>query len=70
MKIYEAAQQVLKENDAPMSADSIYSEIVRNGLFVFRAKDPKGVLKKTLRKKSLGENPVFLKLENGKYELI
>jgi len=52
MIIAEAAKLVLKENGGEMSVDDIYDEIVRRGLFEFKAQSPKAVVLRTLRLKS------------------
>jgi len=52
MKIYEAAEVVLRDAGKPMRAKDIYSEIARRGLFEFRAKDAAAVVAKALRTKS------------------
>lgn len=73
MKIFEAAEVVLKEAGRPMGAKEIYTEIVKKDLFTFGAKDPVSIVSKTLRKKS--DSPmntgsaVFLKQSNNTYGL-
>ena len=52
MRIYEAAQQVLRDASRPMHVKDIHDEIVKRGLFKFGAKEPVAVLGQTLRKKS------------------
>lgn len=69
MRMYEAAAEVLKLHGQPMSVKEIYNEIIQNSLFKFGAKDPLAVLKQTMRKKSLSDNPVFIKIDNNKYKL-
>lgn len=69
MKMYEAAQTVLRNAGRPMTANEIYDEIIKNQLFTFGAKDPVAVLKQTLRKKSQAENPIFTKVESNKFQL-
>lgn len=52
MRMFEAAQQVLRDNGRPMHAREIHAEIVSRALFSFGAKDPVAVLGQTLREKS------------------
>ena len=69
MKMYEAAEKVLRDAGRPMAVNDIYEEIIKNQLFTFGAKDPVAVLKQTLRKKSVSENPIFVKVEQNKFNL-
>lgn len=52
MRIYEAAQQVLRDAGRPMHVKDIHDEIVKRGLFNFGAKEPVAIVGQTLRKKS------------------
>ncbi len=52
VKIYEAAQQVLRDAGRPMHVKAIHDEIVKRGLFKFGAKEPVAIVGQTLRKKS------------------
>ena len=70
MRIYEAAESVLRDAGRPMAAKEIHAEIVRRGLFEFGAKDPVSVVTQTLRKKSLGERPTFRKVGPSTYDLL
>jgi restriction system protein len=54
MTILEAALKVLKSSSKPMSAQAIYDQICKEGLFEFGAKDPLAILKAQLRRNSLG----------------
>ena len=56
MKIYEAAQMVLKDAGRPLPVKDIYEQIISRNLFTFTAKEPLSVLSQTLRKKST-DNP-------------
>ena len=74
MKIYEAAQQVLRDAGKPMHAREIHEEIVKRGLFQFGAKDPVSVVTQTLRKKSdipMNKGPkVFKRVDQNTYSLV
>jgi uncharacterized protein with PhoU and TrkA domain len=52
MKIYEAAELVLRDAGQPMHVREIHKEIAKRGLFTFGAKDPAAIVAQTLRKKS------------------
>jgi len=54
MTIIEAAIQVLKKNNRPMSAQAIYDQICKDKLFDFKAKDPVAILKAQLRRNCVG----------------
>jgi len=74
MKIYEAAEAVLREAGEPMHVKEIHRRIVAKGLFEFRAKDPKSVLNQTLRKKAAAgvaaeEHRLFVKIGGSTYGL-
>jgi hypothetical protein len=74
MKIYEAAEAVLREAGQPMHVRDIHRRIVDQGLFDFRAKDPVSVLNQTLRKKSAhtdtaSEHRLFVKTGQSTYGL-
>ena len=73
MKMYEAAQAVLKDAGKPMHVKDICDEIVRRDLFTFGAKDPRAVLSQTLRKKSQpaadGTGALFAITGTGTYKL-
>ena len=71
MRMYEAAEAVLKDKGSPMEAKEIYNKIIENNLFQFGAKDPVAVLKQTLRKRSEGtKQPMFKKTGTNTYNLI
>lgn len=73
MRIYEAAQQVMREANRTMHAKEVYQQIVAKGLFEFGAKDPVSIVAQTLRKKS--DAPInkghvlFRKVGQNTYEL-
>lgn len=73
MKIYEAAETVLRSSGRAMHVKDIHQEIVRRGLFAFKAKDPIAVLGQTLRKRSdLSANQgrvLFRRVGANMYEL-
>lgn len=48
--ILDAAVAVLSAEKEPLSVGEIFERIVARQLFIFDAKDPKGVLRSTLRK--------------------
>ncbi len=50
MTILEAINAVLAKSDRPLSAVEIHKAISREGLFEFKAKDPKGVISSTIGK--------------------
>ncbi len=50
--IHEVAADILAENKRPMTAEEIYNVIVERGLYEFKAKSPKSVLRSQLRRHS------------------
>lgn len=50
MTILEAITAVLRKSETPMTAVEIHQAISREGLFEFKAKDPKGVISSTIGK--------------------
>jgi hypothetical protein len=48
--IHEIEADILEENKRPMTAGEIYSVIVERGLYGFKAKSPKSVLRSQLRR--------------------
>lgn len=52
MTISEAAQKVLAESGSAIHVDEIYNRIIKENLYEFKAKDPKAVLKRTIRQHS------------------
>ncbi|WP_320005678.1 hypothetical protein [Maridesulfovibrio sp.] len=76
IKMSQAARIVLTESDTPLTIDEIYDKIISNNLFTFGAKDPKGILRSTIRKECVDKNlkgsrktRYFVELPNGKYTL-
>jgi hypothetical protein len=75
--IIEAAISVLKAENKPLSADEIYSAILKSNLFEFKAQDPKAILKAQLRKNSIGfagksaaEKPRIKQLDDKKFQAL
>ncbi len=73
MTIAEAAQTVLSNADKPLKVQEIYDEIIRQNLYTFGAKNPKGVMSQAIRERS-DANPaakvmVFKSLGQGTYTL-
>lgn len=50
MTIAEAAREVLKRANRPMTVAEIYQEIVKEGLAEFKAAHPQGVLRNQIRR--------------------
>jgi HB1, ASXL, restriction endonuclease HTH domain len=50
--IHEIAADILAENKRAMTAEEIYNVIVERGLYEFKAKSPKSVLRSQLRRHS------------------
>lgn len=50
--IHQIAAEILAEHKRAMSADEIYSVITSRGLYEFKAKSPKTVLRSQLRRHS------------------
>ena len=48
--IHEIATEILTEHNRPMTADEIYTLIKSRGMYEFKAKDPKSVLRSQLRR--------------------
>jgi hypothetical protein len=48
--IHEVAAEILADNKRAMSADEIYKVIIERGLYEFKAKSPKSVLRSQLRR--------------------
>ena len=54
MTILEAAIEVLKSANRPLTAQEIFDLICEKRLFTFNAKDPLAILKAQLRRNSIG----------------
>lgn len=50
--IHDIAAQILAEKQKPMTADEIFEAITSQGLYEFKAKSPKSVLRSQLRRHS------------------
>lgn len=50
MTIAEAAKQVLRKHDRPMTLDKFYDAIITNNLFHSNTPQPNGVLRSQLRR--------------------
>lgn len=48
--ILDACVRVLQKSDAPLSADTIYEQIIASNLYEFKARDPKSVVRTALRR--------------------
>lgn len=76
--IHQVAAQVLAENKRSMTVDEIYEVIVSKGLYEFKAKSPKSVLRSQLRRhcgntaeqSNKEEKPVFQILPDGRFALL
>ena len=73
MTIAEAAQTVLRDAGKPMSTQEIYDKIIRQNLYSFGAKSPKGVMSQAIRERS-DANPkakivMFKSVGQGSYAL-
>jgi hypothetical protein len=71
--IAEAVQTVLKDSGKVMNVNEIYDQIIEKNLYLFGAKNPKGVLAQTIREKS-SANPkakqvLFHAVGQGTYTL-
>jgi hypothetical protein len=74
LTIIQAAIQAIREIGRPASSVEIFEHIVRENLYVFKAKDPQSVLKSALRRHRLtpkGKTTVLVKeVENNKYQIL
>ena len=52
--IHEVISEVLRAAGRPMSSREIYDEIVRCGLYEFKAKDPANIVRGQLRRHCVG----------------
>ena len=75
MTITGAAREVLRRHGKPLTVDEILESIVKDGLFEFKAKDPRGVLRKQLRRHTHGltqaeQAPKYFSVDrSGRYTL-
>jgi HB1, ASXL, restriction endonuclease HTH domain len=51
--IHQIAAEILAEHKRPMSVDEIYEVIVSRGLYEFKAKSPKSVLRTQMRRHAI-----------------
>ena len=75
--IHEVISEVLRTADGPLSSREIYDEIVRRGLYEFKAKDPANIVRGQLRrhcagvKKSGGSGiDYFSMTDDGRFTLL
>lgn len=57
MSILDACVDVLSKSQRAMTADEIYSQIQQRGLYKFKAKDPRSIVRGTLRKHLRASHP-------------
>jgi len=73
MTIAEAAQAVLKDAARPMHVNEIYEQIIQRNLYVFGAKNPKGVMSQAIYARCdlnpKAKQALFKKLSQGTYEM-
>ena len=72
MNFADAAEKVLKENGAPLSASDITTRALRQGLIHPRSDDPAAFVRAAIRKdnkrrEARGEAPRFRRTESGDY---
>ncbi len=71
MTIAEAALTILKNSEKALSIQEIYDEVIRQNLYTFGAKNPKGVMSQAIRERSdaniKAKTVMFKSLENGLY---
>jgi len=74
--IHQIAAEILAEHKRAMSAAEIYEVMVVRGLYEFKAKNPKSVLRSQLRRHSKtstesseSTNPIFFMSNEGLFEL-
>ena len=77
MTILEAAIEVLKTANQPLTAQEIFDLICERKLFIFNAKDPVSILKAQLRRNSIGfsgksanSKPTLKNSHDNKYEIL
>lgn len=72
MTIVQAAIAVLKQNAVAMTADEIFDEIVAQQLIVFKAAEPRAVLRTQLRRhcegvqQAMRAQTTFFQITDGK----
>ncbi len=71
MTILDACMEVLQKAKAPLTAEQIYDEIQRRGLYQFKAKDPRSVVRGTLRKHLRASQPHRVRqVDSGRFEVV
>jgi hypothetical protein len=76
--IHQVAAQVLADGKRSMTVDEIYEVIVSKGLYEFKAKSPKSVLRSQLRRhcgntgeqSKMDAKSVFQMLSDGRFALL
>ena len=61
MTILDACVDVLSKSQQAMTAEEIYDQIHRRGLYEFKAKDPRNIVRSTLRKHLRASRPHRIK---------
>lgn len=74
MTVSDAARVALEKLARPATVDEILQKIQEQGLYEFKAKDPRGVLSSALRSRSAGSpslrgEPIFRRDSAAKYSL-
>ena len=64
--ILDACADVLGKAEGPLTAEEIYDEIQRRGLYEFRAKDPLSIVRGTLRKHLRASQPHRVRQVDGR----
>lgn len=71
MTIMKACVEVLKRSQRPLTADEIFAEIQHRKLFDFKAKDPRSIVRSTLRKHLKGPGPHRVRqVDSNRYEIL
>jgi restriction system protein len=75
--IHQIAADILTQHQRPMTADEILNIVLSNGLYEFKAKSPKSVLRSQLRRHcsnisgpNQASSPLFHAHEDGRFSLI
>ena len=70
MTILDACVEVLKYKKQ-QSIDDLYNDIIKNNLYDFKAKDPKNILRSTIRKHIRSNpKPRITEVKKGIYKLV
>lgn len=71
MTILDACTEVLAKSNDPLTAEQIYEEIRRRGLYEFKAKDPRSMVRGTLRKHLRASQPHRVRqVDSGRFEAV